>query len=673
MLRFLDDAADGVSRVGWALAAVSVHHAYAVAFAVSLILLFLSRGGSAALRPALIAVAAGAWAQAFILADRLVLGGCLYAVAFLTALLAGRRIDLAGRMDDGSRLRDMNGSAPLLATPDCIAVGILILTSLLLRVYAIEAIPWFVDVEPGGAYLESLSPHGMARYVTHNRVLDDGYFHMVGRWAFVQILGPSIVTLRAVSVAFGVLSVVLCYLVARQFTGPGWAFAAGALLATDSAHLFWSRIEASQIVAASVGTFLSVLLAIWLARTWSVTAAVAVMLWMPATRFFYAAAVAMVLLPVLVCVAGIARRESRRACWRVVPFVLAGCVLWFHSSSLLHSAAAGHWQRISTLNIYGRSAIEPHDPRGELGELSVWAQVRFQGSRVVDNGRRFAAHLAHNRDEFSNWLMMAQADGHHRRSANAVVVALIFPALGFLVGARADPRVLVLLMWLFATILPGMFSEDPEPRRVVGFMSAIPVIITVFLALCAAPAINPRRRRFVLPGVVAVTLLCIASSNVASHFLTGRQEPGVGRYVEFVAPAFADADAVFHNIEDEAFAATLLFGNAREFLRRRPCFAFVSDWDAEWPSVTSENPECIFDDALYAHLPPADSGRSAWVPTRTAAYLLEIDSPDVDELSERLRRRFPAASFERQRFFLPPYGERDVVLIRARRDDTARE
>jgi hypothetical protein len=358
----------------------------------------------------------------------------------------------------------------------------------------------------------------------------------------------------------------------------------------------------------------------------------------------------------------------------VVPFVLVGCVLWFHSSSLLHSAAAGHWQRISTLNIYGRSAIEPHDPRGELGEQSMWARVRFQGSRFVDHCGRLAAHLAHNRDEFSNWLMMAQADGHHRRSANAFVVALILPALGFLLGARADPRVLVLLMWLFATILPGMFSEDPEPRRVVGFMTAIPVIVTVFLALCAAPAINPGRRRFVLPGVVTMTLLCIASSNVASHFLTGRQETGVGRYVEFVAPAFADADAVFHNIEDEAFAGTLLFGNAREFLKRRPCFAFVSDWDAEWPSVTSEDPKCIFDDELYAHLPSAKTGQSTPpVPPRTVAYLLEIDSPDVDELSRRIRRRFPAASYERQRFFLPPYGERDVVLIRARLDDMARE
>lgn len=356
----------------------------------------------------------------------------------------------------------------------------------------------------------------------------------------------------------------------------------------------------------------------------------------------------------------------------MLPFVTVGCVLWFHSSSMLYSAAAGHWQRIPSLNVYGRSMIEPHDPRGEIGELSTWARVRFQASRFVDNSRHLAAHLAHDRSKFSNWLMMAQADGHHRRSANAVVVALIFPALGFLVGARADPRVLVLLIWLFATILPGVFSEDPEPRRVVGFMSAIPVIIAVFLALCATPAINPERRRLVLPGVVTVALVCIALSNVASHFLAGRHETWIGRYVEFVAPAFAEADAVFHNIKDRAVPGTLVFANSREFLKRRPCFAFVSDWDAEWPAITSEDPKCVFDDEVYAHLPSRERwGSAPPPPTRTVVYLLELDSPEVDEISERLRRRFPTASFQRQRFVLPPRGEREVVLIRARLGGTA--
>ncbi len=665
MLRSLDSWVDGLAQTGWGLATGLIEHPFAVAVVITALILLAMSGGRPELRSASLAICAGAWGQALLLTDRVPLGGCLFAVAFAAAAVAGRGL-----------ARDEDGARPAAAGVawDLLAVLALAGSALLVRVYAVDAIPWFVDVEPGGAFLESLSPYGMARYVTHDRVLDDGYVHMLGRWALVHFLGPSIVTLRLVSVGFGVVSVVLAYLVARRFVGTGWAFVAAALLATDPAHLYWSRIEASQIIAASVGTFVSALLALWLARGWSVGAAIACMLWMPMTRYFYAAALGMAVLPVLVCVGGVIRRASRRDCGRVIPVILAGCVLWFHSSSLLHYTVTGHWQWVSPDQVYGRSLIEPHDPEGELGELSVVELAGVQASRLATNSKHLAEHLAYHRDRFSNWLMMAQPDGSHRRSVNAAIAALIIPALGYTVGASVDPSRMAFVIWLIALVLPGLLSEDPEPRRVVGFMSASYVVVAVFLSsVLPTLARHGSWGRFALKAGVAVAAMCIALTNLSSHFLTGRQTTQVSRYIDFAAPAFAEADIVYHNIGDWGVAGTLVFGNASVFLQRFPCFQLVRDWANEWDELTSGR-RCSFDDEIYQHLLSAQAvdQLAADFSATEIAYLLEVSSPADVEFYDRLRGRFPQASVARRRFMLPPYGPRDVVLIRVRTGGTLR-
>ena len=69
----------------------------------------------------------------------------------------------------------------------------------MLRIYALDQLPTFVDIEPVLAFFESLSPYGLAHYVRHNRVDDDGFFHMLARYAVQQFTGPSVLTAGSIT------------------------------------------------------------------------------------------------------------------------------------------------------------------------------------------------------------------------------------------------------------------------------------------------------------------------------------------------------------------------------------------------------------------------------------------------------------------------------------------
>ncbi len=634
------------------LAVASIHHRHWVALIISataaLSLLCYRRTANMAWF-ALGAVVLGTWAQVLLLSDNIPLGVGLYAMAFVLAFASG--MALVQRRPARVNLRV---DLALIIT----ATG----AALLFRLIAIDTMPWFVDVEPGEAFLQSLSPHGLARYVSHNRVLDDGVVHMVGRFVSNSLLGPSIVSLRVVSVAFGTLAVLLCYVLARQFVSPLLAFVAAGLLATDPAQLFWSRIEASQIIAASVAGFGTALVSIWLVRSWSVSSGVATMLWIPFTRYFYGAAIGLAALPAMVALIGTARRDSRRRALRSGLFVLAGSVLWWHSSSFLHSAAIGEWRPISTLNVYGRPLYEPHDPENELRDLSALETVRVQAVRGIENGVSMLRHMAHDRRAYSNWLMMAQADDRHRRSIAAAVFALLVPAVGYLCGrARRDPEMAVLVAWLIALSVPGLFSEDPAPRRVVGTMAGAYVVIAVFLGAVIDAFGGASRAARTAPRLALVgAAVCVAMINLSSHLLTGRQDPGVARYARFLAPIFANHDAVYHNIEDGALAATLVFANAEHFSRTLPCFqqiGFVPD--------PLSPPPCVFDPPIYANLFPESTlgARSKSLQIRRVAYLQELTSEESLQRYYHLRGRLPSATVTLERMSLPPAGLIDVAVV----------
>lgn len=649
MLRQLDDEVDRLASFGWRLATLCIDHPYAVAFLISTALAALFWPARGQPRWIALAVCAAAWAQAALLGDRIVAGVILYGIAAMIAYGAGRSADAVPRASTSRRV-------------DVVAVATLVTWAGLLRLYAIEAIPWFVDVEPAGAFLESLSSSGLSHFITHNRVLDDGFVHMPIRWLANNSVGPSILALRITSASLGALSVALCYAAARQFVGPAWAFAAGMLLATDPAHLFWSRIEASQIIAVTTAAFATLLVTVWLARRWSVAAAAAAMLWMPLTRYFYAAGLALAALPLLSLSAG--DEQTRHYRLRAVPWLLVGCVLWFYSSPLLNLAATGEWQPVSTLSVYGRSMFELHDPHNEHAQTTAFQRLGLRARRLADNVSRLMIHLAHHRETFSNWLMMAQPDHRHRRSLNAVVFALLIPSIAYLLGTIRRSERVVLVLWLILLLPAGLFSEDPEPRRVAGFMAGIYLPIVVLLSDTSKKLGRPLHSRGRIVATICVLLVGgVAITNAACHFRIDREPPAFAQYAELAGRAFHDAGTIFHNIEDEAAAATLVYANAATFTRRLPCLRFVADWEREWSAVTTET-RCSFESPIYDYLVAREAlSQRTNAPSGVVAYLLEIDSPSEVEILHRLRERFPSARVERRRLVLPPRGQQEIVLL----------
>ena len=397
---------------------------------------------------------------------------------------------------------------------------------------------------------------------------------MLARWASVKIFGPSIISLRLVSVAFGVSSVLLCYVLIRHFAAPKYALVGAALLATDSAHLFWSRIEASQIVAATTGAAIAGLVAVWLGRTLSPSAALIAMLWTPMTRYFYASILAVAVLPALILTAAGPRRLFARRTFPTLILVLAGLVLWLASSSSLHSIATGNWKPISPFSVYGEPMFKPHDPAKEHTDLSAPGQIEFQLRRLVHNSARMVEHMGSDRPRYSNWLMMAQPDDQHRRSISAPVFALLAPTFGFMIGASRDPGIRSLGLWLIVLPLAGLFSVDPGPRRIAGFFLATHVAVALFLSEVTTALPLSSRSRSLVATLVVVSVVPIGLTGLTSHLLVGQHKPGIIEYIRYMKPVFKSHDAIYHNIEDRAAAATIVFGNADLFFNRRPCFTY---------------------------------------------------------------------------------------------------
>ncbi len=650
----LDSVFDHVAATGWSLALGLSASPVLVAFGTFLVLVPLTVSGQSVSKLATFSLVSGVIAQASFLKGYSWAGLAFYGLGTITAFAVGRRLAKAPNTVLKSRSNSI--------ISDLGAISIVLTLSTIIRLYSLEGIPWFVDVEAAAAYLESLSGHGMAHYVAHNRVLDDGYIHMLGRWAANQVIGPGIITLRSVSLGFGVLSVVLSYVVARQFVGVGSAFGAATLLAFDPAHLFWSRIEASQIIAASVGCFVSLLLALWMYKAWTLASVFAVALWTPITRYFYAGALGMAALPPLLVLLGIVRRDTRSQALRAAPILLLGSFLWFHSSSILFLATNGSWKNVPAMNVYGRPLLEPHDPENVLENLTVTEKALFQANRFVTHTLRMGAHMVDHRDRFSNWLMLAQPDPHHKRSINAALAAVLIPALAFVFGATRDARFSVLCLWLLATILPGVLSIAPMPRRLVGFMAGTYVVGGIFLSLGIARGLGePQKRWFRDLSIVAA--LFVALTNLSSHLLTGRQRPEMTRFVEFVEPLFSGADVVYHNIEDWAEAGTLVYGNARVFRERLPCFKYIEALSVSGSELT--HPPCNYQDPIYPIL--LEEEEISHLTERQhsdVAYLWQLTSTIQIVEYNTLLAHFPSATVRRARFTIPPYPETDVVVAR---------
>jgi hypothetical protein len=644
ILSQLDPIAHGVEAWGWDLARGAIEHRYMVGVLVTALIVPIALAARRSERRvgwAAAALLAATWGQILLFSDLIVPGVSFYSLAIVAAVVFGI----------ANPLRPSGAAAPLWLDVTVLA-GLTIL-AVVVRVYALDQLPAFVDIEPALAFFESLSPYGLAHYVAHNRVDDDGFAHMLARAAVQQVTGPSVVSIRLAGVLFNAMAVPICYALVRQLTGVFPAALAGLLLLSAPEQLIFARIEATQIAAVSAAALITAHVVLRLAREWSTRAALATALWMPFTRYFYAPSIVLFLLPLGTALHALCFGPWRRRAATASVILLGGTVLWLGASPALRYAATGQWAGASSLRIYGISFYEPFAVEETSPErTAVVPMLRFQVERFLTNGADLVAQLAYDRPGFSTFYLREHPDERHKRSVHAALLIPFVAGLGYLLARWRDSRAALLLLWVFLGILPAVMSDDVDPRRLSVFYPAVAVIAGVFIDVFmrAVQVSAPRLAARPLRAALAAAAAFIVITSLAAHLRVHRDVLQYTEYIEFARPYFETSDVIFHNVQDVNTIGIIAFGNAEPFRRRLPGFHYVGDWDAEWQQVTDEI-GCPFDHPLFSTLASeaALAERCASFHPARVTYLLRIDSPDEQAVARRLRARFPGAEARQMR------------------------
>jgi hypothetical protein len=640
----LDPIANGITTWGWDLAQASIAYRYVVGVIVTAIVApFAVAGGASGRRIgwAALALLAGTWGQILLFSDLIVPGALLFAFAAAAAFVFGLANPLRA-----------SAPPPVLGIEIAAVVALTVL-ALVVRLYALDQLPAFVDIEPALAFFESLSRHGLGHYIAYNRVEDDGFAQMLARAAVQYFTGPSVVGIRLAGVLCSTAAVPLCYALVRRVAGILPACVAAVLLLTAPEQLIFARIEANQIGIAALASLITAHCALWLARDWSLTAAVATALWMPFSRYFYAPAIVLFLLPLGLAVHGVLVAPVRGRVVRALAIVLVGVGLWLAASPGLHYAATGSWGEASSLRVYGNSFFRPFNTAGQAAETAAFLPaLRFQVGRFAENMGDLVQQFAYDRHAYSAWYLREHPDETHRRSLHAALFIPFVAGLAYLLSRWRDTRAAALVFWVFLGILPAVMSDEVEPRRLTVFYPAVPVVIAVFVDAVQRALQNsaPRLAAWPLRAALTVAALYIAVTSLAAHYRVYRDRLQYTEYVDFTRPYFESSDVIFHNIPDDNTILILAFGNAEAFRRRLPGFHLVRDWDVEWQQVT-EQIGCPFDHPIFPTLltDAAIAARCSDFHPARITYLLRVETDEEQAAARRLQARFPNAAIREVR------------------------
>ncbi len=637
----LDLAVSWLAATGLAMARWGVAERYGIAFAGSLVAVAATIAASRNHRGSwrlFASLSAGIWAQSLLLSDSLTLGFALYLLSFRLAAQFGRDLPIASIAPRQSERH----------WPDVVAVAALSCVALLTRAYALDELPNFVDIEPTDAFLQSLTMHGLLHYVENGRVLDDGFVHMLTRAASLKLVDSPILAIRYAAVFWGTLAVALSFALVRRLAGRFAACVAALLLLSAPEQLFWSRIEATQLGAVASATLITLLLCLWISDKWNVASVAAAALWMPITRFFYAAATPLFLLPIAVVSLGLAKRRFAGQSQIVIAILIGGFGLWFFSSSLLHLFATQRWAYIPATHVYGSPVYAPFATNAPFDALET---IDFQTSRVFRNAAQLSMQLGHHRDSYSHWYQQIHPDGEHMRMVHAALLVSFVVGLGYLSSQWRNGRPATLLAALPLALLPGLLSDDPEPRRVAALYPVVVTIAALVVALVRRLVPAGSRSFHIVTSALSTIVALVLLTNLSSHFGLERRPLLFQSYIHFTKPYFESDDGIYHNIDDPSLTRILVFGNARAFQRRLPCLRRVEDWDREW-TLATEDFSCAFSDPVYRTILSDDSIerlRDDRRPRRQITYLIRVRTNTDRRVLRALRVRFAQASIRKAR------------------------
>ena len=364
-------------------------------------------------------------------------------------------------------------------------------------------------------------------------------------------------------------------------------------------------------------------------------------LWMPVCRFFYAPAMILFAYPValhahaLLCVRGAWRRA-----WYAVPLLAGGAALWWLSLSIV-VAAANHWEWrfINPIGAYGANVWTQ---TGEAQVSSLSEAVRLRARSVATNVQRVATTMA-SRTGFSHWYERSD-ETRHPTLVNVGFLVMAVLGLCYLLGQAYERRALALLLWVGIGILPALLSEDPADRRMAAMFPALDVVAGVFVGAvirlvrrCAG-----RQVEWLTSAVLAVTLVAVMWTSLASHLLLRMAPLTVEEAFAFTRPLFRESDVIVHNL-DRTVGWLLAFGNLDDFLARPPCYQAMPN--GEW-LATAVPPRCDFTDEVFRFTlaPPRIAALRALPPGDRISFLLD-DRPITRSHVDGLRGVYPHAEY----------------------------
>ena len=426
-------------------------------------------------------------------------------------------------------------------------LALILLAALALRVYDLRGVP------PGAQHDEVFSANFATQIVNGARPIywdqNGGVpsFHAYLVAPVFALFGSSIITLRLVSVACGLLVIVFTYLSARHLFGPAAALLSAALLGVTQWHLFESRVGLEpvtlmlmssitawlfvthHVTAQSVNTVPNRLSPV--PSMWDVLTGLALGLTVYTYQSAPLVALALLLFGVYLLVV---HRAQWRGQWRSFALILASAAL-VTIPLLMHflTTAGDATSRVEDLAVDLRALLagEPElitqDVLGVLGMFAVAGDPSFR-------------YNLPGRPVFTLALGLLAYAG--------MVVAL---------ARWRDPRYAFVVIWIGSNVLASAVTRSSpsflRSSAALPFIAMLPAIAISQLQVLVSK--SPRTPRYspILVGALALVLLGVeASSAIHDYFIAW---PSLAR----VRSAYrADLAEIAHFLDAEHPAGTVM-------------------------------------------------------------------------------------------------------------------
>ena len=463
----------------------------------------------------------------------------LYLASLVTVALGGLVLDRGWRSEVGANDPPKRSSATHL----CLLVAVL-LVALYVRLDRLDTLPfglWFDESVHGLEALKLLGPGGQPVVYSVPTFLPTVFLYLVG--APLKLLGQNMFALRLTAAVFGLLTVVVFYVLVKELFRTSWLALAGAfLMAVARWDINWSRIAMHGVTT----PYFTVLVAylFWRAlrrRRWLdwVLAGLA----LGAGLWFYAP---FRLFPAVIMVLVVAWWLRRRGSFRrtVLPILYSTLVV---ALTIAPIALFAYCQPVA---FFARTLTT------SVFQGKTWEQGK---QALVQNLQKHLLMFTHRGD----------ANGRHNLPGEPMLDFLVSPlavlGLAYSLYRWQDPRYLTLLAWFAVMLQGGVLSLDfeaPQSLRAIGTLPVAYLFALVALEQIGTGFQSALRRRYgiVLCGGLTAWLLVTAYVNYDTYF---RRQAG-----DFASwNAFSTGETIFAkglaqlNEEDYDVYASSLFAH----------------------------------------------------------------------------------------------------------------